>query len=128
MQLNTVPERSLLCSFTASPSQPDNWGAWEKWTRCHLTCGSDGRVQRKRRCEPSGYSMYCVGNDTETRQCTNVPDCPGKNQIKSSLYSQYCSCVCNEQRGPSPRLSAWTTQLRKNEATVASRWRQLHTI
>ena len=25
--------------------------------------------------------------------------------------------------GPSPRLSAWATQLRRNVATVASRWR-----
>ena len=29
----------------------------------------------------------------------------------------------NELRGPSPRLGAWATQLRRNVATVASRWR-----
>ena len=28
-----------------------------------------------------------------------------------------------ELRGPSPRLSAWATQLRRNVAAVASRWR-----
>ena len=28
-----------------------------------------------------------------------------------------------ELRGPSPRLSAWATQLRRNVATVACRWR-----
>ena len=46
------------------------------------------------------------------------------NQIKSSLYSPYYAETCNELRGPSPRLSAWATQLRRNVATVASRWRR----
>ena len=45
-----------------------------------------------------------------------------KNQIKSSLYSPHYAEACNELRGPSPRLSAWATQLRRNVATVASRW------
>ena len=43
--------------------------------------------------------------------------------MKSSLYSPYYAEACNELRGPSPRLSAWATQLRRNVATVASRWR-----
>ena len=47
-----------------------------------------------------------------------------ENQIKSSLYSSYYVEACNELRGPSPRLSAWATQLRRNVATVASRWRR----
>ena len=44
-------------------------------------------------------------------------------QIKSSLYSPYYAEACNELRGPSPRLCAQATQLRRNVATVASRWR-----
>ena len=44
-------------------------------------------------------------------------------KIKSSLYSPCYAEACNELRGPSPRLSAWATQLRRNVATVASRWR-----
>ena len=47
-----------------------------------------------------------------------------QNQIKSSLYSSYYAEACNELRVPSPRLSAWATQLRRNVATVASRWRR----
>ena len=43
------------------------------------------------------------------------------NQI--FLYSPYYAEACNELRGPSPRLSAWAAQLRRNVATVASRWR-----
>ena len=46
-----------------------------------------------------------------------------KSKIKSSLYSPYYAEACNELRGPFPRLSAWATQLRRNVATVASRWR-----
>ena len=44
-------------------------------------------------------------------------------QIKSSLYSRYYAKACNEWRGPYPQLSAWTTQLRRNVAAVANRWR-----
>ena len=44
-------------------------------------------------------------------------------KIKSSLYSPHYAEACNELRGPSPRLSAWATQLRRSVATVASRWR-----
>ena len=46
-----------------------------------------------------------------------------KINIKSSLYSPYYAEACNELRGPSPRLSAWATQHRRNVATVASRCR-----
>ena len=44
-------------------------------------------------------------------------------KIKSSLYSRYYDEACNEWRGSSPLLSAWTIQLRRNVATMASRWR-----
>ena len=40
--------------------------------------------------------------------------------IKSNLH--YTRRI-TPKRGPSPRLSAWATQLRRNAATVASRWR-----
>ena len=43
-------------------------------------------------------------------------------KIKSSLYSPYYAEACDELRGPSPRLSAWATQLRRNVTTVAGRW------
>ena len=46
-----------------------------------------------------------------------------KNQILIAAYPRYYAATCNEWRGPSPRLSAWTTQLRRNVAAVVSRWR-----
>ena len=44
-------------------------------------------------------------------------------KIKSLLYSRYYAEACKEWRGPSSRLSAWATQLRRNVAAVMSRWR-----
>ena len=46
-----------------------------------------------------------------------------KIKIKSSSNSLYYAEAPNEWRGPSLRLSAWATQLRRNAAAVASRWR-----
>ena len=43
-------------------------------------------------------------------------------KIKSSLYSRYYAEACSEWRGPSPRLSVWPTQLRRNFTTVATGW------
>ena len=43
--------------------------------------------------------------------------------MKPSLYSRYYTESCNEWRDPSPRLSAWTTHLRRNIAARASRSR-----
>ena len=45
------------------------------------------------------------------------------NQIFITVYSPYYAETCNELPGPSPRLSAWAAQLRRNVAAVASRWR-----
>ena len=45
-----------------------------------------------------------------------------RDQIKSSLYSWYYAEACNESPDPSPRFSAWATQLRRNVVAVASRW------
>ena len=36
-----------------------------------------------------------------------------KKKLKSSLYSRYYVEACNKWRGPSPQLTAWTTQLQK---------------
>ena len=47
-----------------------------------------------------------------------------QKKMKSSLYSPNYAEAYDEFRGPSPRLSAWATQLRRNVAAVASRWRR----
>ena len=40
-------------------------------------------------------------------------------KIRSSLHSRYDAEARNERRGPSPRLSAWATQLQKK---TSKRW------
>ena len=45
-----------------------------------------------------------------------------KNQILVTVYLQYDTEAWSEWRGPSTRLSAWATQLRRNVAAVVSRW------
>ena len=63
------------------------------------------------------YKIHLNTNQNiNTNMCVQI-------KIKSSLYSPYYAEACNELRGPSPRLSAWATQLRRNVTTVASRWR-----
>ena len=50
----------------------------------------------------------------------------GTTRTKSNLhhtYSRYYAEACNQWRGPSPQLSAGATQLRRNVAAVARRWR-----
>ena len=46
-------------------------------------------------------------------------------EIKFLLYSRHHAEVeaWNQWRDPSPRLSAWATQLRRDIAAVASHWR-----
>ena len=60
--------------------------------------------------------------------------CPQKFffSIKSILdYTRFIKFVVvskrgSEWRGPTPRLSAWATQLQRNVAAIASRW--LHCV
>ena len=58
----------------------------------------------------------------KSKFCPEEFNFKSNQKIKSLLYSLYYAEACNELRGPSPRLSAWATQLRRNAATVASRW------
>ena len=44
-------------------------------------------------------------------------------EIKFSLYSRSYPEARKKGRGPSQQLSAWATQLHRNVAVVASRWR-----
>ena len=78
-------------------------------------------------CEGKCHDLiFCEGGvvtqslKTTALMCTLMGDIA---KLKSSLYSPYYAEACNELRGPSPRLSAWATQLRRNVATVANRWR-----
>ena len=75
----------------------------------------------------SGKKLYNVSTEIKGTRCINSACYIRINIIilihiksKSSLHSPYYAEVCNELRDPSPRLSAWATQLRRSVATVAS--------
>ena len=72
---------------------------------------------RSKRMRPVYWLLLMLSKQSETTWIRV------SNQIKSLLHSPYYTEACNEWRGPSPRLSAWATQLRRNVAAVASRWR-----
>ena len=69
----------------------------------------------------SKYLLSCALGVASAVSC--LPFAGNQIKFKSSLYSPYCAEACDELRGPSPRLRAWATQLQRNVATVASRWR-----
>ena len=72
---------------------------------------------------PLHHFMRIMVMTTQVSRITKVSCIKKSNQIFMTVYSPYYVEACNEWRGPSPRLSAWATQLRRNVATVASRWR-----
>ncbi|KAG7164020.1 Hemicentin-1-like 5, partial [Homarus americanus] len=55
----------------------DNWGSWEPWSVCSVSCG--GGVQRRQReCNdppPSNGGWFCPGSDTLEDYC-NLDMCP----------------------------------------------------
>ena len=73
------------------------------------------------------YRVYAHSTTHSTEYTLKVKSCIHQDPLIhfkiSSLYSPYYAEACSELRGPSPRLSTWATQLRRNVATVASRWR-----
>ena len=44
-------------------------------------------------------------------------------KIKSPLYLRYYAEACNWRQDPSPRFSAWATQLRRHNTAMPKRWR-----
>ena len=90
------------------------WGGW----KCHFTRFYHLRAVDRWPATLVAISLWRFDHRSSCDRRINI-----KSKIKSSSYSPYYTEACNELRGPSPRLSACVTQLRRNVATVASRWR-----
>ena len=102
------------------------------WT--HLTCLV--RIGRQNALPHSNLKLRNVNDISNDRSyctlaqlfwCTRLPSSLFvflqpllffDTKIKSLLYSRHYTEVCIEWRSPSPRLSAWTTQLRTSVETV----------
>ena len=65
----------------------------------------------RRMCNPRAVPLGSCRNASVTKMC-----------CKDTLYSRNYVEVCNEQRGPYPRLSVRATLLRRNTAKAASCW------
>ena len=73
-------EPLLYCYISLTISLVNgNWGAWQDWNSCSVTCGSGSR-SRYQECnnpEPAFEGSDCQGNDTEIESCS-MKLCPGK--------------------------------------------------
>ena len=55
-----------LCNRQACPN---SWSSWGQWSSCSPSCGSNRRSERKRVCMGDGE---CVGNSSQTKQCSTT--------------------------------------------------------
>ena len=79
-----------------------------------ISIASSLLLRRPARLKPYNFSQIQARAQPE-------PDPKSPSPIDNS--SRYYAEACNEWRGPSPWLIAWTTQLRRKLAKVTSRWR-----
>ncbi|XP_045179391.2 uncharacterized protein LOC123539003 [Mercenaria mercenaria] len=99
------------------------WSQWSDWGSCDVTCGK-GVQTRVRTCAnpaPAFGGLDCVGNATDTRECT-IRHCPGV-----CVGSQFLnSSLTNVARGKSVTLSSLFDQISPGSLMVdgnrASNW------
>lgn len=70
---------------------------WSEWSTCTASCGSNGQMIRKRKCE---NSTFCDGPSVDVRACNNNP-CPKYDEWTE--WTTECSASCG---------SGWRTRQR----------------
>ncbi|WAR29970.1 CADN-like protein, partial [Mya arenaria] len=81
-----------------------NWSSWTTWSTCSVSCDL-GTITRTRSCSqpaPSIGGRACIGDTTETHECTNGP-CPEW----SHWFNGDCSVSCGT--GTRERMRACST-------------------
>jgi len=78
----TVQTNNSVLYFTNAvmPPQDGNWGAWQAWQGCSVTCGT-GVSRRYRNCDdpsPEYGGAPCSGMQFEENACTPGGACPGE--------------------------------------------------
>jgi hypothetical protein len=73
-----------------------NWGTWQDWNSCSVTCGSGSR-SRYHECnnpQPAHGGSNCQGNDTDIESCS-MKLCPGKckNTLTQGIHDVCVYCV-----------------------------------
>ena len=96
------------CNTQACPVVHGNWGSWQSWSQCSMTCGG-GSQSASRRCNnpaPGVGGRQCSGQATKTQGC-NTQACPttpapcSRQSLQLLLYrgqrckrGQRCSSSC----------------------------------
>lgn len=82
-------------------SQPidGQWTAYQSWSQCSVSCGSAGYTTRRRFCgqpAPEDGGLDCLGDSTETKDCSAKIECPDCNRqcFKGTLNEQCTKCTC----------------------------------
>ena len=53
------------------------WGEWAIYGMCSATCGEGTYSKSRFKAVIEKNGGTCIGDDTVTEQCSNLPGCPG---------------------------------------------------
>jgi len=90
-----------FCAGSCTMCSDGQWTAWEQWTDCTKSCGSDGIQTKTRTCNnpaPAGKGNPCVGPSSETKGCELKP-CPNPDDF---CQRTTCTKSQNEQCSDCP--------------------------
>jgi len=88
-----------FCAGSCTMCSDGQWTAWEQWTDCTKSCGSDGIQTKTRTCNnpaPAGKGNPCVGPSSvtkgcELKPCPNNADCQDMNNGATDEYGDDCA-------------------------------------
>mmetsp|Transcript_102359 Transcript_102359/g.181744 ORF Transcript_102359/g.181744 Transcript_102359/m.181744 type:complete len:1274 (+) Transcript_102359:97-3918(+) len=86
-------EDTASCKVAECPENCQ-WLDWSTWTNCSSLCGV-GSVSRHRETLPArNGGLNCEGNDTQTKDCDNLPECKKDCVWGEWTDWQPCSASC----------------------------------
>ncbi|KAM9324527.1 hemicentin-1 [Gastrophryne carolinensis] len=95
-----------------------NWGPWEAWSECSLSCGG-GQQIRTRSCEHSISGMSCTGESTQLLKC-NVQACQGIKSVRGTLVG-----TINDVAFGISRLNGTIYNLDSNSSTLEASYNNI---